>query len=90
MDRLRITTISCDRRLVQFDETYYGNSLKVFGGICKETREFHIEIVQDCTIATLDEVIRRRVHDSTVFGVDRHASYKNLRSRMPEIRFENI
>ena len=74
--------------MVQFDETYYGSSFKVFGGICKETCEFSIETVQDCMIATLDEVIRRLVHDNTAFVVDGQASYKILRSRMPEICFE--
>ena len=42
VDRLRLTKIGGDRKLVQFDETYYGNSLKVFGGICKETSEFFL------------------------------------------------
>ena len=70
---------------VQLDETYYSNNLKIFGGVCKNTKEFFIEIVENCSEKTLHEVIERRVEANSIIVTDGHKSYTNLKIKLPEI-----
>ena len=76
-------------KLVEYNETYYENRYKVFGGIWKSGGDFFIEQVEDCTANPLHEVIRRHTMENSVVSTDGHASYRSLREKMPEIAVEH-
>ena len=77
-DVLDARKIGGDRKLVEYNETCYSNKYKVFGEKCKSDGDFFIEQVENCTVNTLHEVIRRCTIENLVVCTDGHTSYKDL------------
>ena len=81
--------IGGSNKIVEIDETFYGNNFIIFGGICHHDHECFMEMVPNIQIETIDPIIRKYVKPGTRVVSDGAGLYTNLKNRMPVIVSEH-